>query len=126
MSSDDKKARVEFPQTLIQVFQRLQEEPVRGNESIDETSYWMARVESAVIPPFVDVDIGGACEPGVQDEDAAIGGAALQALLQAGIVMQAESFPEPVHQVFLSMVGVIATHCTTLGFCQRLTSSRVV
>lgn len=50
-------------------------------------------------PPFVDPDVGGTREPGVQDEDASESGGSLEAGEQAGVVVQPQALPEPVHAV---------------------------
>jgi hypothetical protein len=40
-----------------------------------------------MLPPFIDVHIGGASKPGIQDEDATISGTTLESIFQAGVVM---------------------------------------
>lgn len=59
-------------------------------------------------PPLVDVHVGRAGEPGVQDEDTAIRGAAPEPLSQARVVVQAQALAEPVHNVLIPRSRLLA------------------
>lgn len=53
-----------------------------------------------VLPPFVDTDVGRTSEPRIEDEDAPERRSTLESRSQAGVVMQTQSLPEPMHGVF--------------------------
>lgn len=53
-----------------------------------------------LLPPPVDPDVGGACEPGVQEVDAAHRPRPPDRLPQRRVVVEAETLPEPVDGVW--------------------------
>lgn len=54
----------------------------------------------SILPPPVDPDVGGACEPRVQEVNAAHRAGASDRLPQRRVVVQAEALPEPVDGIW--------------------------
>lgn len=55
---------------------------------------------SGLLPPPVDPDVGGACEPWVQEVDAAHCSGPPDSLPQRRVVMETQTLPEPVDGVW--------------------------
>lgn len=50
-------------------------------------------------PPPVDANVGGSCEPGVEDVDAADSIRPQQGVLQRRVVVEPQALPEPVDRI---------------------------
>lgn len=62
------------------------------------------------LPPPVDAHIGGASVPGVQDVDAAQSVSSLDRVSQRRVVMQPQSFPEPVDGIYHHVISLLRIH----------------
>jgi len=60
------------------------------------------------LPPLVDANVGGPCEPRVEDEDASESSGAAEALEETRVVVQTKSLAKPVHRVLLNLRGRFA------------------
>ena len=97
LTSDDKQARVQLPQTGVQVLQTLQQESRRSEYLIQSL-----RMTLSSLPPFVGTHIGRPSKPGVKDEDAPKCFTSSNSSQQTRIITKSQSFSEPVNTVFSS------------------------
>lgn len=99
LASHYEQSRVQLPETVVQIFEALQEEP-EARYKFTRGSRRTCNVSNR-LPPLVDPDVRRASEPRVDDEYAAEGGRAGEPRQQRGVVVQAQALPEPVDGVLL-------------------------
>lgn len=77
-------------------------------------------IPSGRSPPFVNADIGASGEPGIQHKDTSEGSSPGQTLSERGIVVQSQSFTEPMNCMLFT---VTANRCHLLHLIRFVVSA---